>query len=272
LNSPAPRAKLFFDPAKTRAGLVTCGGLCPGLNNVIRALFFALQQDNRRGSSSPLAESMSILISDFDGTVTQYDFFDRVRKRWPFPPQDDPWEKFVAGEITHFQALAEIFARIRTTEADLRKLADSMELDASFARSARALQERGWEIVIASAGCHWYIDFLLNKAGVSVSVHANPGVFDPERGLLMSLPERSPFFSPTKGVNKTAIVQDALKRSDRVAFAGDGRPDFRPALLVRPQLRFARGWLAEALSERGEKFHLFECWSKIADQLQKAEC
>jgi len=215
---------------------------------------------------------MGILISDFDGTVTRYDFFDRVRKRWPFPPQDDPWEKFVAGEITHFQALAEIFGSIRTTEADLLKLADSMELDASFAKSARALQESGWEIVIASAGCRWYIDYLLKKAGVSVSVHANPGVFDPERGLLMSLPERTPFFSPTKGVNKAAIVQDALQRSDLVAFAGDGRPDLRPAILVRSELRFARGWLAEALSERGEKFHPFECWSEIADRLWKAEC
>src|SRR4029453_1507746 len=29
-----PRAKLFFDPKQTRAGIVTCGGLCPGLNNV----------------------------------------------------------------------------------------------------------------------------------------------------------------------------------------------------------------------------------------------
>ena len=37
-----PRAKLFFEPAHTRAGIVTCGGLCPGLNNVIRALFFEL--------------------------------------------------------------------------------------------------------------------------------------------------------------------------------------------------------------------------------------
>ncbi len=34
-----PREKLFFDPAKTRAGIVTCGGLCPGLNDVIRSLF-----------------------------------------------------------------------------------------------------------------------------------------------------------------------------------------------------------------------------------------
>ncbi|MCU0362805.1 MAG: ATP-dependent 6-phosphofructokinase [Bacteroidales bacterium] len=33
-----PREKIFFEPAKTRAAIVTCGGLCPGLNNVIRSL------------------------------------------------------------------------------------------------------------------------------------------------------------------------------------------------------------------------------------------
>ncbi|MGH3935748.1 MAG: ATP-dependent 6-phosphofructokinase [Pseudonocardiaceae bacterium] len=33
-----PRRKIFFDPSKTRAGIVTCGGLCPGLNDVIRGL------------------------------------------------------------------------------------------------------------------------------------------------------------------------------------------------------------------------------------------
>lgn len=37
-----PRAKLFFDASNTRAGIVTCGGLCPGLNNVIRSLFLEL--------------------------------------------------------------------------------------------------------------------------------------------------------------------------------------------------------------------------------------
>lgn len=33
-----PRAKLFFEPRQTRAAIVTCGGLCPGLNNVIRSV------------------------------------------------------------------------------------------------------------------------------------------------------------------------------------------------------------------------------------------
>ncbi len=37
-----PRERLYFDPAKTRAGIVTCGGLCPGLNNVIRSLVLQL--------------------------------------------------------------------------------------------------------------------------------------------------------------------------------------------------------------------------------------
>jgi 6-phosphofructokinase 1 len=37
-----PRAKLFFDAKTTCAGIVTCGGLCPGLNNVIRSLFLEL--------------------------------------------------------------------------------------------------------------------------------------------------------------------------------------------------------------------------------------
>ena len=34
--------KLFHDPAATTAGIVTCGGLCPGLNDVIRGLTMVL--------------------------------------------------------------------------------------------------------------------------------------------------------------------------------------------------------------------------------------
>jgi 6-phosphofructokinase 1 len=37
-----PREHLFFDPAKTKVAVVTCGGLCPGLNNVIRSLYLQL--------------------------------------------------------------------------------------------------------------------------------------------------------------------------------------------------------------------------------------
>ena len=41
-EAAGPRERLFFDPATVRAGIVTCGGLCPGLNNVVRSLFMEL--------------------------------------------------------------------------------------------------------------------------------------------------------------------------------------------------------------------------------------
>jgi len=37
-----PRRKIYFNPSITRAGIVTCGGLCPGLNDVIRGLTLEL--------------------------------------------------------------------------------------------------------------------------------------------------------------------------------------------------------------------------------------
>jgi 6-phosphofructokinase 1 len=40
-----PRQKLFFDPLRTRAAIVTCGGLCPGLNNVIRSAYLELRHN-----------------------------------------------------------------------------------------------------------------------------------------------------------------------------------------------------------------------------------
>lgn len=40
-----PRKDLFFNPLRTRAAIVTCGGLCPGINNVIRSAFLELHHN-----------------------------------------------------------------------------------------------------------------------------------------------------------------------------------------------------------------------------------
>ena len=37
-----PREKIYFDPSKMRCALVTCGGLCPGLNDIIRSIVLEL--------------------------------------------------------------------------------------------------------------------------------------------------------------------------------------------------------------------------------------
>jgi 2,3-diketo-5-methylthio-1-phosphopentane phosphatase len=211
----------------------------------------------------------SILISDFDGTITRYDFYDLVCRRFPEILLAGHWQKYEAGEISHFEALRRIFAEIRTEEKELLQIVDEMQVDSCLAGSVNRLQQNGWEIAVASAGCDWYIRKILSEAGVDILVHANPGRFSRQEGLVMELPKQSMFFSPELGINKVAVVRDALKRSSCVAFAGDGRPDLPAALLVEPKQRFARKWLATKLREIGEPFQAFERWSEIAERLLK---
>jgi len=103
---------------------------------------------------------------------------------------------------------------------------------------------------------------------VAATVYSNPGRLEKGRGLVLEkLDPSSPYHSPSVGVDKSAVVRHALNVAETVAFAGDGPPDLQPALLVRPTLRFARGFLAEALRERGEAFRPFSRWSEIAREL-----
>ena len=37
-----PRDRIYFDPSNLKCGIVTCGGLCPGLNDVVRAIVMSL--------------------------------------------------------------------------------------------------------------------------------------------------------------------------------------------------------------------------------------
>jgi 2-hydroxy-3-keto-5-methylthiopentenyl-1-phosphate phosphatase len=212
-----------------------------------------------------------ILVSDFDGTMTKFDFYDLVCKAFPDILKLGYWQQYEEGKITHFDALRRIFAEIRTDEATLKKIVLSMEIEPKLKDSIETLHAAGWEITVASAGCAWYIEQLLALRNVTLPVHANKGTFSPQGGLAMSMPEDELFVSNELGVNKVAVVREALKQTDCVAFAGDGRPDLVPALMVNPKRRFARSWLAKRLHEIGEVYVPFESWSQISELLAKAD-
>ena len=87
------------------------------------------------------------------------------------------------------------------------------------------------------------------------------------RGLVIERPFDSPFYNEETGISKRDVVLDALRSGAKVYYAGDGSPDIDSAMLVRPERRFARRYLAEYLSRCREGFNEFETWSEIADEL-----
>lgn len=217
----------------------------------------------------PDSGSGPVLVSDFDGTVTRHDFYGLIVQHQLPPGTPDFWGRYRAGEMTHFDALNAYFAAARPGLEALQDLADRMEPDPELALEMATLRAAGWEILIASAGCRWYIDRILAASGVSPVpvVHANDG--GPRGGrLVMERPTGSPYFSHETGIDKAAIVRAQLEAGRRVAFAGDGPPDLAPACLVPPGLRFARGPLAELLQQAGEPFRPFTRWGDISRALR----
>ena len=209
-----------------------------------------------------------IFVSDYDGTITNQDFYLLIAER--YVPEDTPdyFAQYREGRITHFEAMAAYFAFAPTEEQQLEELLTASQVDPDLGASAALLRRAGWELWVVSAGSSWYIERVLKRADVAATVYSNPGRLENGSGLVMEkLDPSSPYHSASMGVDKSAVVRHALHVADTVAFAGDGPPDLQPALLVRPDLRFARGFLAEALRERGETFQPFSCWSEIARKL-----
>ena len=208
-----------------------------------------------------------VLVTDFDGTITKSDFYELIATHLLPPGTANYWAEYRTGRITHFEALRGYFAEIRADESAVWRIVDRMEIDPCLAAAVEKLRQANWHVVIASAGCRWYIESLLSRAGVEIELHANPGRFVAGQGLLMELPRDSPYFSPTHGIEKAGIVRHHLASGSDVAFAGDGFPDIDAARLVPPERRFARGDLAEVLTESGQSFRPFGVWSEIAQAL-----
>lgn len=77
------RQQIFFEPERTRAAVVTSGGLSPGLNNVIRTLYFELKKNygiremlgiryGYQGLQPNPAEPPIVLSDEFVGSIQHH--------------------------------------------------------------------------------------------------------------------------------------------------------------------------------------------------------
>lgn len=214
-----------------------------------------------------MSDCKAVFVTDFDGTITAVDFYKLAVERLLEPADLAPWDAYRAGAITHFEAVREIFLRIRAPESRVLELLADMRPDPELPRYVRALREAGWRVVVASAGCGWYIGKILAKFGVELEVHCNPGVYREGGPLDMSLPLGDPFCSESFGIDKPGIVRHYLDAGLPVVYAGDGPPDLEPALLLPASRRFARADLADALTAAGEGYRPFKVWSDTARAL-----
>lgn len=198
------------------------------------------------------AKKPYVLVTDFDGTITKEDFFWLVVEKLLSKEDIQPWEDFLAGKITHFDALNGIFQKIRLSEEDLHRFILDIPFENCFLETVSWCKNSKIPVYIASAGADYYIKLLLEKAGIinDVNLIANGSVYAPDTGLTMiASPESSPYYSHNYGVNKAEVVKSLKNSYKTVIFAGDGTPDYHAA--KHADVVFARKAMLGLCKENG---------------------
>ena len=126
-----------------------------------------------------------------------------------------------AAQASLSTALSAVFGALRTDERGADELVAALDPAPGAAEAARRLQRAGWDIVVASAGCAWYIERLLQRMDLDSTVYATPGRFEPGAGLVTAPDPHGPFFHPVTGIDKAAVVRAARPR--RRIFSWDGQ-------------------------------------------------
>jgi 6-phosphofructokinase 1 len=101
-----PKETIFFEPAKTKVGIVTCGGLCPGLNNVIRSLVNQLYY--RYGISRILG-----IKYGYEGLISRY---------------NHPVVELTAPMVSDIHLLGGTFLGTSRGNQDVEKMVDTIEI------------------------------------------------------------------------------------------------------------------------------------------------
>ncbi len=99
LEEACPREKVYFDPSKTKCAIVTCGGLCPGINDVIRAIVMEAYHQYKIPSILGIKYGLQGFIPDYGHNVLEltpdevasiHEFGGTIlgSSRGPQPPED----------------------------------------------------------------------------------------------------------------------------------------------------------------------------------------
>jgi 2,3-diketo-5-methylthio-1-phosphopentane phosphatase len=211
------------------------------------------------------------LISDFDGTISKKDFFYMVIDSLLKENLNAlaPWKDYLAGKITHIDALSGIFSQIHLSQRDLDKFIATIDIDNWFYDVAQFCKDKKIPFYICSAGTNYYIkkriyDILEKYDIVLIS---NDATYSQQEGMKLIAPKKdTPYYDFNTGISKQAIVKQLKEDGYFTIYAGDGIPDLKSAKCA--DVVFAKDKLLELCEEENIKTEKFDNFSNILNYIK----
>ena len=224
-----------------------------------------LSPDSGR-SGREISRSTTIVLCDFDGTVSTTDVGNRMFARFA----SDGWEAVVQswkdGQIGSRDCLVAECGLARATPEQVKAFALTREIDPHFKAFEKFCRDHGVAVVILSDGLDFYIDLLLEKYGLEhLSRFANHLEFRGDR-LIPSFP----YFElgcRQCGNCKGYHVRKYQGQGKKVIYIGDGFSD-RCGVKEADHV-FAKDDLQRYCREQGVEHRAFADFQDILREIRK---
>ena len=195
----------------------------------------------------------SIIVCDFDGTITKVDSINDFLERFA----DKEWlkveDEWVAGRVGTSDAMRLQFGMIKSmTQEKFDNFFESVEIDPSFKVFYERAKAKGIKVVIVSDGFEYFVKRVLNKYGIDdIEVYSNS--FEFKNGeFLMDFPNKVDGCARNAGTCKCKFVEKFKQLYDFVFYVGDGASDFCVADKV--DFLFAKKRLSEYCKKNNISF------------------
>lgn len=210
-----------------------------------------------------------LFLSDFDGTLSDKDFFHVLIERHYADQQDQLYADWDRKVMTDLEYLSRLFGSLDRDERQIAEDIDAVPFDPDARRVIDWVKEHGGDFVVISAGTDYYIKRIFEKQGITdVKIYSNPGVYE-NRGIQLKVDPDGPYFSEFYGIDKARLARELMKDYDTVLFAGDSRPDLEAAMLA--DTIFAKGKLQKLLDQENRRYVPINNFKEVADYLAGQE-
>lgn len=211
------------------------------------------------------------LISDFDGTISKKDFFYMVIDSLLKDKLDAlvPWKDYLAGKITHIDALSGIFSQIHLSQQDLDKFISTIEVDNYFYDVAQFCKDKSIPFYICSAGTNYYIKKRIfdTLEKYNITLISNDATYSQQEGMKLIAPQKDlPYYDFNTGISKQSIVRQLKDEGYFTIYAGDGIPDLKSARVA--DIVFAKDKLLELCKKENIKTEQFNNFSNILNYIR----
>ncbi|PYG90330.1 HAD superfamily phosphoserine phosphatase-like hydrolase/2,3-diketo-5-methylthio-1-phosphopentane phosphatase [Ruminiclostridium sufflavum DSM 19573] len=204
-------------------------------------------------------------VSDFDGTLTDRDFYhivmDKYLKEWAWDYYNE-WKK---TKRINVDFLNKIFGSMDRSEEEILEDILGLPLDPYAMDFIKRVEGCGGDFYILSAGTSYYIKKLLAHYRLNtVTVISMEGVYK-NRGIQILPDPKSEFYSELWGVDKEKVILSLKQNYSRIYFSGDSDPDVGAAKAA--DCAFARNDLKELLSERKIPYVPFNKFNEVEEYM-----